>query len=213
MAEANAVSIKLPTFWPQHAQIWFAQAEAQFQIKGITTDLTKYSYLTASLDQDTAVRVLDILTNPPAANKYDTLKARLTDTYTLSEREAASRILDINGLGDSKPSELMDKMLALVPSGKEPGFLLKEVFLRQLPTEVQSILTQHEYASLRDLAKAADKHFLSTGMTINATSKIQKPTRKSDNKDICWYHEKYGNKAKKCLDPCKFSGNGTAGRP
>ena len=130
--QANAVSIKLPQFWPQQAAVWFVQAEAQFVIKGVTNDLTKYSYVTAALDQDTATRVLDILTNPPASNKYQTLKDRLIDTYKLSEREAASKILDIGGLGDSKPSELLDKMLALVPPDSEPGFLFKEVFLRQL---------------------------------------------------------------------------------
>ena len=31
---------------------------------------------------------------------------------------------------------------SLVPTGKEPGFLLKEVFLRQLPADIQAIVTQ-----------------------------------------------------------------------
>ena len=167
--KTNAVSIKLPPFWPQRAQVWFVQAEAQFAIKGITADLTKYSDVTASLDQDSATRALDILTNPPDTNKYQTLKTRLLDNYRLSEREAAGRILDINGLGDSKPSELLDKMLAIVPTGQQPGFLFKEVFLRQLPSSIQSIVTQQDYSSLRELAKAADKHFLSSGASINAT--------------------------------------------
>ena len=218
--EANAVSIKLPTFWPQRAQIWFVQAEAQFTIKGITADVTKYSYVTASLDQDTATRVLDILTNPPSTNKYETLKQRLIDNYKLSEREAASRILDIGGLGDSKPSELLDKMLAIVPPGQEPGFLFKEVFLRQLPAEVQSLVTQQDYPTLRDLAKAADKHFMSTGATINATMKGGKHNKregprhqysKTPDPDLCWYHQKFGKQATKCTTPCKFSENWTAG--
>ena len=210
------VAIKLPPFWPQQARVWFVQAEAQFVIKGVTADLTKYSYVTAALDQNTATRVLDILTDPPDSNKYDTLKSRLLDTYKLSEREAAARILDTNGLGDAKPSELLDRMLALVPTGKEPGFLLKEVFLRQLPADIQAIVTQQEYPSLRDLAKAADKHFLSTGCTINATFRNERPPRKApssvNKEEVCFYHKKFGDKATKCRDPCKFSENGTAGR-
>ena len=78
-AETNGVAIKLPPFWPQQARVWFVQAEAQFVIKGVTADLTKYSYVTAALDQNTATRVLDILTDPPASDKYDTLKSRLLD--------------------------------------------------------------------------------------------------------------------------------------
>ena len=205
--QANAVSIKLPQFWPQQAAVWFVQAEAQFIIKGVTTDLTKYSYVTAALDQETATRVLDILTNPPASNKYQTLKDRLIDTYKLSEREAASKILDIGGLGDSKPSELLDKMLALVPPGSEPGFLFKEVFLRQLPLEIQSLVTQQDYSSLRDLAKAADRHFLSTGATINSLKKTQRqnhtPATRTGN-TYCWYHLKYGKDATKCRSPCSW---------
>ena len=218
MQETNAIAIKLPPFWPNRARVWFAQAQAQFVIKGITNDLTKYSYVTASLDQDTATRVLDILTDPPADNKYETLKGRLIEAYQLTEREAAAKILDTNGLGDCKPTELLDKMLALVPAGKDPGFLFKEVFLRQLPPEVQSIVTQQDYPNLRELAKAADRHFLSTGATVNAAVKHpqrrhQTPTSATDA-DLCFYHQKFGARAKKCTAPCSYkpSENSSAGR-
>ena len=32
----DAVSLKLPTFWAEHPQVWFTQAEAQFHIRKIT---------------------------------------------------------------------------------------------------------------------------------------------------------------------------------
>ena len=38
----NAVAIKLPTFWTAQPNIWFTQAEAQFHIKNVTQDITKY---------------------------------------------------------------------------------------------------------------------------------------------------------------------------
>ena len=107
-------------------------------------------------------------------------------------------------------------MLAIVPPGKEPGFLFKEVFLRQLPAEVQSLVTQQDYPTLRDLAKAADKHFMSTGATINATMKGGKHNKregprhqhsKTPDPDLCWYHQKFGKQATKCTTPCKFSEN------
>ena len=43
-AMAAAVSVKLPPFWPDKTDLWFAQAEAQFTIKNITTEKTKYAY-------------------------------------------------------------------------------------------------------------------------------------------------------------------------
>ena len=44
----------------------------------------------SALDQETASRLIDVLTNPAAANKYESLKTRLTATFSLGRRERAS---------------------------------------------------------------------------------------------------------------------------
>ena len=61
---SNAVALKLPTFWYSQPEVWFAQAEAQFALRNITVDATKYFYIVAALDQDAATRLLDLITNP-----------------------------------------------------------------------------------------------------------------------------------------------------
>ena len=83
---------------PKHSSI---------QLKNITADLKNYLYETSYLDIDTATRGLDIILKPPA-NKYTRLKSRLVDTFQLIECEATARILDMNGLGDAKPTEILD---------------------------------------------------------------------------------------------------------
>ena len=45
----------------KHHQVWFAQAEAQFHIRKITEDETKFYYVVAALDQQTASRITDNL--------------------------------------------------------------------------------------------------------------------------------------------------------
>ena len=102
-AEANAVTLKLPTFWPAHPDVWFAQAEAQFQIRGITSDLTKFHYVVAALDQDAASQLLDVIRSPPENDKYTTLKTSLLRTFGLSRRARAAKLLDLRRLGDRKP--------------------------------------------------------------------------------------------------------------
>ena len=39
---ATNVSIKLLSFWPDAAEVWFAQAYAQFTIKHVTVSKTKF---------------------------------------------------------------------------------------------------------------------------------------------------------------------------
>ena len=114
MAEANAVSLKLPISWTSQPQVWFQQAEAQFTILSITVDNTKYAYVVAALDQDTASRLLDLLSNPPVESRYNTIKARLIQTFSSSRRVRPNRLLQMEELGDRQPSALMDEMLSLL---------------------------------------------------------------------------------------------------
>ena len=39
---ANNVAMKLPAFWSDSAEVWFAQADAQFWIKAISVSKTKF---------------------------------------------------------------------------------------------------------------------------------------------------------------------------
>lgn len=88
----NAVSLKLPEFWEKQAAIRFAQAEAQFALREITTDDMKYYYVVAALNSSTAARAISILENPPAWDKYSTLKAYLLKEHVICSPFLASEI-------------------------------------------------------------------------------------------------------------------------
>ena len=49
--DVNAVTVKLPEFWTDNAWVWFAQAEAQFAIRGVTSNLTKFYYCVPALNK------------------------------------------------------------------------------------------------------------------------------------------------------------------
>ena len=88
----ETVALKLPTFWTTCPLAWFAQTEAQFALRGITADETKYCHVVAALDPDTASRSLAVISLPPPTCKYSTIKSFLTDAYGLSEAEKAAVI-------------------------------------------------------------------------------------------------------------------------
>ena len=148
----ESVALKLPTFWVTSPSAWFAQAEAQFALRNISQDDTKYYYVVASLDSATATRALSVIAQPPQANKYVCLKTFLTSAFGLSEEERASALLGLRGLGDRKPSELMDSMLSLLGDHK-PCFLFKHIFMQQLPDHVRIPLASSNTADYRALAQ------------------------------------------------------------
>ncbi len=213
MNEINAVALKRPQFWRNQPRVWFGQAEAQFQVRKITQDDTKYYYALAALDQDTATRVVDLIENPLANNKYNTLKDRLITTFALSERERARALLDMPDLGDDKHSALMDKMLALL-GNHHPCFLFCELFLDRLPEDIRKILVLSEVQDPRQPAQAADRLHQTHGTSASAI-RNKPPGRlngrkgqyrggpnQRNNPGYCYYHDRFGDKARNCEPPC-----------
>lgn len=219
--QAAAVSIKLPTFWTKRAEVWFIQAEAQFTTRGITADDTKYHYVVAALDEDTATRIIDLLTSPPSDSKYTALKERLLRTFTFNDRQRAAKLLALPGIGDNTPSQLMDSMLALLGEHK-PCFLFKELFMQQLPDDIQAHLVRSEITDYRELALAADQLWLARSSSnihplqrrvVKEKSPSVSVSSPSSN-EFCYYHTRFGKVARQCRPPCNYpvSGNGQAGR-
>ncbi|KAJ8416471.1 hypothetical protein AAFF_G00357590 [Aldrovandia affinis] len=184
----HAVALKLPEFWQEHAAVWFAQAEAQFALRGITQEDTKYFYVVAALNSSTASRVLSLLQDPPEDDKYLALKQLLLETFELSEPERARKLLTLPGLGDSKPSELMDHMLTLL------GSPVKD--LRALAREADKVLNSSRMPgpAVR-VVGAAD--VLAIREDVIAATQRQRPTA-----GLCYYHARFGTRAKQCRPPC-----------
>ena len=126
---ATNVALKLPAFWPENAEVWFAQAEAQFAIKSISVSKTKFYYAVASLPQEVATQILDLIRAPPAGDPYKVLRERLITLYSLNDYQRFEALVSLPLTGDQKPSHLMNRMLALLPDDHKPDFILRGLFL------------------------------------------------------------------------------------
>ena len=198
-----------------------------------------YAYVVTMLDSQTAAQAMDLIRTTPEIDPYKALNNRLTKAFAITDRERAAKILDMNGLGDKTPSQCLTVMLNLVPDDQDPGFLFRELFLRQLPNDIQTQLAQSTKTGtgpddLQALALEADKYFSSMGSRISAVSGMSKDVRMSrvskdttaddfeefdinavSGRQMCFYHTKFGDKATKCRPPCQFkmtSRSGTTSR-
>ena len=250
-----AVNLKLPPFWPADPDVWFAQVEAQFSTRGITSQRTKYDYVVASLSPEFAADVRDLILNVPD-RPYDTLKRALMERTCPPEQRRLQRLLHATELGDRKPSQLLRHMRQLlgnsVTDADRP--LLRELFLQRLPPTVRMVLASNAAdTSLEDIAQLADRIMDVAPPTVAAltptcsaqdevkalrteidqlkelvTSLASRPPRQrspsprrtrrltpppsSPNMGLCWYHARFGDRARKCTSPCTYAENFRAGR-
>ena len=140
------------------------QAEAQFAVRNITADNTKYYYVVAALDQATA---------------------------------------------------------------HKPSMLFESIFLRCMPEDIHLQLATSSFDDLRALAKTAGELWQAreqsavvfTSNTRTKRSATRRPATTTSSgespardRDVCFYHQRFGDAARKCVQPCTFAGNDRAGR-
>ncbi|XP_023314763.1 uncharacterized protein LOC111693661 [Trichogramma pretiosum] len=155
--QVHRVAVRLPTFWLDKPAVWFAQAEAQFALDNITTELTKYYHVISQLDGRAAAEVEDIITNPPVIESYTHLRQQLIDRLSSSEEQRVRQLLHDEELGDRKPSQFLRHLKSLAgPTPLQPN-LLRHLWLRRLPPHVQTVLTTRPELSLEQLSDLADK--------------------------------------------------------
>lgn len=150
------VGIKLPPFWAEEPGVWFAQVEGQFTITGITADSTKFYHVIAQLDHQYAREVKDIITNPPAENKYAKLKSELIKRLSASQEKKTKQLLMHEELGDRKPSQFL-RHLQTLAGPAIPDDFLRTLWASRLPNNIQTVIATQADASLETVADLADK--------------------------------------------------------
>jgi len=152
----QSIALKLPQFWADGAKIWFAQAESQFAIKNITSELTKYHHVIAALPNEIAVKLIGFFENVPEEEQYTSIKMKLLKKFTHTDMEKAELIRSMPGIGDRKPSDMMDSMLAVCPAGQSMSPFFLNEFLRRIPGNIRGHLHTFGYEDPRSLAQQAD---------------------------------------------------------
>lgn len=156
IGSVDRVAVRLPPFWSDDVEVWFAQVEAQFAISGVKTDSTKYFMVIRELDPRTAREVRDIITKPPEKDKYEKLKKELINRLSTSLENKRRQLLQHEELGERKPSQFLRHLRGLAGDSVTDDFL-RSLWSSRLPTQVQAIIASQTTASLDDIAVLADQ--------------------------------------------------------
>ena len=162
----TAVAVKIPEFWPERPRTWFAYAEAQFTLRKIKEQETKYAYIISALPREIIVHVLDEV-EAPGEEPYDRIKAALIERFM---KTAAERIkaLDELFLGEDKPTVLLRKMQALATTEDRATDRFRLDFINKMPEAIQQTLADKSDLTLGTLASKADE--------LVAWQRARKPT-------------------------------------
>ncbi|XP_062541014.1 uncharacterized protein LOC134209047 [Armigeres subalbatus] len=150
------VAVKLPDFWKNDPDMWFAQAEAQFALANVTKDETRFYHIIAKVDQTVICHIADLVAHPPSANKYKAVKERLIARFSLSPQAKLERLLGSHDLGDLRPTHLLAKTQELSAGLAVDVSLPKMFFLQRLPPHIRGILSISD-GTVTKLAEMADK--------------------------------------------------------
>lgn len=154
--ELCRVGIRVPPFWPEEPEIWFAQVEGQFTISNITSDSTKFNYVIGQLDQQYSKEVKDIIISPPLNDKYEKLKSELIKRLSASKEKKVHQLLMHEELGDRKPSQFLRHLQNLAGSDVPEDFL-RTIWSSRLPSNIQTLMASQPGSSLETLADLADR--------------------------------------------------------
>lgn len=231
--ENSSVAIKSPPFWNDKSELWFAQLESQFKLANVTVDSTKFYYVVSALSSEDLACVSDIVLNKPNADAYAQIKSRLIAQNADSESLRLKKLLSGIELGDKKPSKLLYEMQNLA-ANKISSEIMKNLWLQRLPLQIQQILSISQddlqalakmadsifeisnedtvaSVSLRVESQNLEKRLTAIEQRLSkietrhrSLSRGRSEVRSSNNRKYCWWHFKFGNKAKKCQQPCTF---------
>lgn len=164
LASINAVALKLPGFWTTNPVSWFSNAEANFRIKNIVSDSTRFFHIVQALDSDTSAKVHRFVSlSDDIPNRYTQLKTALLDACGKSKADRWVEAMELasSSLSSTCPREVGQRVQFLMEESDHP--CMKTTIYLRLPSEIRLAVRPHLITlSLTEFCNVAQEAINST---------------------------------------------------
>jgi hypothetical protein len=156
---AAVSKVDLPAFWDADPVLWFRQCESAFRRAGTVSSGVKFDHEVGKLSNAVSLSCRSLLMSINFEDKdaYERLKEHLCKNYSKSKWQQRYSLLDHPGLGDCRPSQLLQDMHALLPDKEVEGVLFQCLFLKRLPTPMSDAIMAAGLENIEDMAAMADR--------------------------------------------------------
>jgi hypothetical protein len=156
---AAVSKVDLPAFWEADPVLWFRQCESAFRRAGTVSSGVKFDHVVGKLPNAVSISCRSLLLSINFEDKdaYERLKDHLCRNYSKSKWQQGYSLLDHPGLGDRRPSQLLQDMRALLPEKEAEGVIFQCLFLKRLPTTMSDAVMAAGLENIEDMAAMADR--------------------------------------------------------
>jgi len=156
---AAVSKVDLPAFWEADPVLWFSQCESAFRRAGTVSSGVKFDHVVGKLPNAVSLSCRSLLLSINFEDKdaYERLEDHLCRNYSKSKWQQGYSLLDHPGLGDRRPSQLLQDMRALLPEKEAEGVIFQCLFLKRLPTTMSDAVMAAGLENIEDMAAMADR--------------------------------------------------------
>lgn len=156
----------LPDFDIRSIDIWIKRVESAYTRANVTAAKEKFAHLEAKIGVDVDPKINEFLFGDATDDSWTEFLKYLRQRYGRSKKQQAATILD----GVKREGRLPTQLLSVIKdrsANVSIDDLHKELILRELPEELQRILTDDiDTLTAQQLADKADKHFDKDGRLL-----------------------------------------------
>lgn len=218
----NLVGIKMPAFMETAASAWFSILEANFHIRSITSEETKFFHLIATLPPEVITKISATVMN---AKKYTDAKEIVIAIHEKTKPELFSKLITKTSM-TGRPSYYMQELNGIASKVGVGEDLVRHQFIQALPPTISPVLAAQRDLTLTQLGNLADEltPFFQQALHVksNAQSHHERASPSFQKKDnskipiglrpfneqqrprICRGHIYYADKSRTCKPWCRY---------